>query len=164
VQVFVLYFSSRFEFDSDTLVEQALRTFGQQTGPGTSVALWDPTDPEFDRALALFGVLAPPALILARGLKGATARAADLSPQDLYTICFADPAVLGDRDQLASAVNTSHQILMRGDAREITRYLRARSAISLLDAIGRISNSVLNVVLKLKPKLGLPGGVSLQVG
>jgi hypothetical protein len=53
---------------------------------------------------------------------------------------------------------------MRGDAREITRYLRARSAISVLDAIGRISNSVLNVVLKLKPKLGLPGGVSLQVG
>src|SRR5712691_10498045 len=41
VQVYVLYFPSRFDLPIDKTTIDALRTFGTNTGPGTSVNIWD---------------------------------------------------------------------------------------------------------------------------
>src|SRR4051794_18713606 len=70
VQVFVLCFPSRFDLLSDAVAKTSLQAFGQRTGPGTSINFWDPTDPEFSRALAIFDVTAPPATVLVGGSKG----------------------------------------------------------------------------------------------
>src|ERR1041385_2950439 len=64
VHVYALYFPSRFELSVDSAVKDALRTFGEQTGPDTSINFWDPTDPEFSRALTFFQLQKPPALLM----------------------------------------------------------------------------------------------------
>ena len=143
----------------------ALATFGNLTGVATSVNFWDPTDPEFVQALALFDVQAPPALVLAGGVR--PERKADpppLDPADLYAICITEPTVLGDATRLAAAVNSAHEVLMRGNPKEITGYLRQQAAASLLAAVGRIASEVRDQILALRPKFLLPGGASLQIG
>lgn len=164
VRVYVLYFPSRFDLPVDAGVRAALEAFGRATGPATSANTWDPADPEFGRALAFFGLEAPPALVLLAGhLVGEPTRPAR-DTADLYSVAIADAAVLGDRERLAAAVNAAHELLLRGDRREIARYLRARDAAGLLAALGRLGAHLRDGILKLKPKLGLPGGVSLQLG
>src|SRR5437764_10134332 len=69
VQVYVVYFPSRFNLNIDTTVMKALRTFGENTGSGTSVNFWNSKDPEFSKALELFHLQSPPALVLATGLR-----------------------------------------------------------------------------------------------
>lgn len=162
VQVYVLYFPSRFDLELDSAVQAALRIFGRQTGPGTSVNFWDPADPEFSRALAFFSVDAPPALVLATGLKARGRRR--LARGDLYAIIVADPKVLGDREHLAAAVNGTHEVLLRGDPGEIARHVRERAASSLLATIGSIAERLRDELVRLKPRFQLPGGVSIQVG
>lgn len=162
VQVYVLYFPSRFDLELDAAAQSALQAFGRQTGPGTSVNFWDPADPEFSRALAFFSVDSPPALVLAAGLKARGRRRLD--PANLYAIVIVDQKVLGDRERLAAAVNGTHEVLLRGDASEISRHVRERAASSLLATVGSIAERLRDELLRLKPKFQLPGGVSIQVG
>ena len=160
--VFVLYFPSRFGLEVDTLAHQALTTFASATGTDTLVNFWDPTDPEFSRALALFDVASPPALVLARGLKLRGTRTLDRA--NLYAISVSEPNVLADRDRPAAAVNAAHEVLARGDPAEISGYLRLRAMSSLLQALGRLGSSVADGLIRLKPKVSLPGGPSIQLG
>ena len=65
VQVYIVYFPSRFDLTADKTVIDTLRTFGTNTGPSTSVNVWDTRDPNFGTALDLFDIKSPPALVLA---------------------------------------------------------------------------------------------------
>jgi hypothetical protein len=82
----------------------------------------------------------------------------------MYAISFTDRRILEDRERLADAVNTAHEVLVRGDPAEIAGYVRQRAAASVLDAMGRIGAAVRDQILKLKPKVQIPGGASLQLG
>jgi hypothetical protein len=158
VRIYVVYFPSRFDLDLDGSIQAALRIFGTESGPDISVNFWDPTDPAFSHALDLFDLQHSPALVVATGLKPDASGAVD--PDSMYMIAFTDQAVLGDRQRLADAVNTAVQVLGRGNRAEIAGFLRERSIASVLSAIGRISSAL----VALKPRLGLPGGVSIALG
>src|SRR2546421_5140194 len=69
VHVYIIYFPSRFDLAVDTTAIDTLRTFGTNTGPGTSVNVWDTRDPHFGKALELFDIKSPPALVLVTGLQ-----------------------------------------------------------------------------------------------
>jgi hypothetical protein len=164
-QVYVLYFPSRFDLPVDAAVSEALHQFGNATSGRTSVDFWDPQDDHFSEALRLFNLDAPPALVLATGLK---AQQSEPDPPSalasLYCISFTDQAVLVDRERMAVAVNTVHEILTRCDRAEIASYLRARKVKSVLHAIAQVSAVLRDQLLKLKPKVGLPGGASVELG
>ena len=162
VRVYSLYFPSRFDLEVDSAAKAALESFGRQTGVDTSVDFWDPTDPEFSRALSFFDLGAPPALVLAAGLKSEGKR--ELDRANIYAIAITDSKVLSDRERLASAVNSAHEVLVRGDPQEIAGYVRGRAVVSLIAAIGRISERLRDEFLRFKPKFQLPGGISVQVG
>jgi hypothetical protein len=162
VDVLVLYFPSRFDLNVDTVVRGALETFGKQTGPGTSISFWDPTDPQFSRALAFFDLKSPPALVLARGFGPRRRRTPNRT--DIYAITFNDPELLGDLAQLPGLVNSTHELIVRGDPEEIAGYLRRRAADSVLAAIGRLGAGVRDAILKFKPSFQLPGGLALRIG
>ncbi|HEY3078618.1 MAG TPA: hypothetical protein VGM69_01805 [Chloroflexota bacterium] len=164
VKVYALYFPTRFDLGVDTVATEALRAFGAHTGAGTSVNFWDPADAEFGRALALFDLTAPPALVFATGLRLKGAEFSRGDQANLYTIAITDQAILGDRERLAAAANTAHEMMMRANPREIAGYLRRREVGSVLSSIAHIAAELRDQILKLKPKLGLPGGVSIQVG
>jgi hypothetical protein len=164
VKVYVLYFPSRFDLELDTQATEALRSFGLNSPASTSVSFWDPTDPEFSRALGLFDLRTPPALVFVAGmrLEGIEARSHGDAP--LYAIAITDQEVLRERERLASAANTIHEIIARGNPQEIAAYLRQRQRHLLLEAIGTFAGQLRDQFLKLKPKLQLPGGPSLQLG
>ncbi len=163
VRVFVLFFPSRFDTETDAVAMDTLRSFGTHTGAATSVRFWDPTDDEFSRALALFDMKAPPALVLIPGvqLKGVLADSGDLN---VYSLTITDEAILANRAQLERAVNTAHEVVLRGDPAELSTYTRRRAAASILGAIGQISAALRDELIKLKPKISLPGGVGIQIG
>lgn len=162
--VLVLYFPSRFDLPVDAAAQRALGDFGRATGRDTVVYTWDPTDVEFGRALALFDLPAPPALVLAAGRLLAGGAPSAPAEAGRYSIAITDPGVLADRERLAGAVNRAHEVLLRGDPDEIGRYLRGRDEARLLAAIARIAGELRDEIVKLKPKFGLPGGISIQVG
>jgi hypothetical protein len=164
VQVYVLYFPSRFDLPVDTDVHTALTTFGQQIGTRTSVNFWDAADPEFGTALAFFQLTAPPALVLATGRARTGRKSAVPEPDNLFSIAITDSGILADREQLASAVNSAHDVLLRGDRREITNYVRTHDVQKLLEALATIAGTLRDEFLKFRPKVGLPGGISLQLG
>jgi hypothetical protein len=164
VKVYALYFPTRFELPVDTAATEALRAFGRLTGAGTSVNFWDPTDGEFDHALRLFGLEQPPALVFATGLQLRGAELGRGEQANMYMIAITDQAVLADRERLAAAANTAHEIVLRASPKEIAGYLRRREADSVLASVGRIAAELRDQLVKLKPKLGLPGGVSLSFG
>jgi hypothetical protein len=165
-EVYVLYFPSRFALPVDGAVTEALQVFGSATSQRTSVDFWDPQDEHFSDALALFGLEVPPALVLATGLQtqqsDPAAQAAPAEP--LYCISFVDQTMLSERAKLAAAVNAAHEVLMRCDRNEIAGYIRSRKVKSLLEAIGKLSAALRDQLLKLKPKFGLPGGFSIELG
>jgi len=163
VRVFVLFFPSRFNSETDTVAMDALRTFGTLTGARTSVRFWDPTDDEFSRALGLFDAKIPPALVLIPGtqLQGVLADSGDLN---VYSLTITNEKVLGNRDQLVRAVNTAHEVVLRGDPAELSAYARQRAAASILGAIANVSATLRDELLKLKPKISLPGGVGIALG
>jgi hypothetical protein len=162
VRVFVLYFPSHWDLEADARAEEALRAFGRLTGVETQVNFWDATDVEFHQGLSLFDLQASPALVVATGLREGDA--APRKSSSLYSIAITDQAVLSDREQLARAVNTAHEVMVRGNSDEIAGFLRARAATSVLSAVGAIAADLRDGLVKLKPKLGLPGGVSIQLG
>ena len=163
VRVFVLFFPSRVDPAADAVAMDTLRSFGTHTGAGTSVRFWDPTDDEFSRALALFDVTTPPALVLIPGvqLKGVLADSGDLN---VYSLTITDEAILTNRDKLVRAVNTAHEVVVRGDPAELSAYARQRAAASVLSAIGHFSAALRDELVKLKLKISLPGGVGIQIG
>jgi hypothetical protein len=158
-ELFVLYFPSRFELPIDEAATETLKVFAANTSSRTSVNFWDPRDRNFETAIGLFGIRTPPALVLATGL-----HAADPDVPSLYSISFEDPAVLTDRERTAAAVNLAHGILTRCDRREIASYVRARKAKGLLSLLGRGAGTVRDELVRLNPKFGLPGGLSLELG
>jgi hypothetical protein len=164
-RVYVLYFPSRFDLPVDAAAKESLRHFGGATSERTSVDFWDPQDEYFSDALELFGIQTPPALVLVAGLQVQDARSDEPTPsQSLYCISFADQEVLVDRERMAAAVNTAHEILMRCDPKEIASYIRARKVKLLLHAIAQVSAALRDEVVKLKPKFGVPGGFSVGLG
>jgi hypothetical protein len=162
VRVYVLYFPSRFDLAVDASAEAALDTFARQTSDQTSVNTWDPTDPHMDDAMALFDIAAPPALVLATGLKKRGKQLRNLT--SLYAVSITDPGVLADRERLARVVNSAHEVLMCGDADAIARYLRKRDRESLVASVATVGHYLIEQVATLKPKFQLPGGVSFQLG
>jgi hypothetical protein len=162
VRVFVLYFPSRFDLGVDTTVRNALDAFGRQTSNQTSVSCWDPTDPFLEQALRLFDLAAPPALVLATGLKRRGKQI--LKRSSLYAITITERSALGDRERLAAVVNSAHEVLIRGDPAAIASYLRRRDCESLLATVASIGHFVVEQLAALKPKFQLPGGFSVQLG
>jgi hypothetical protein len=173
-QVYALYFPSRFDLPVDAAVAASLRLFGDQTSARTSVDFWDPKDAHFSEALRLFGLRNPPALVLATGLGQQAAEGGEAAKPEgslsakpegsLYCVCFADQAVLADRERLATAVNITHEILIRCDRLELAGYIRRRKIKALLAAIGHGAGAVRDELVKLHPTFGLPGGLSLELG
>jgi hypothetical protein len=164
VQVYIIYFPSRFNLTVDKAVIDVLRTFGTNTGLSTSVNIWDTHDPNFIKALELFDLKSPPALIFATGLQ-----LKDIDPRgpekaNLYTISITDIEVLNSADKLPQSINIAHDILVRGNPKEITSYLRQNAFHSLLQTIGKIAKVASDEILKLKPKFQLPDGSSIQLG
>jgi hypothetical protein len=162
VRVFVLYFPSRFDLGVDTAVRTALEPFARQTSGQTLVSGWDPTDPHLEQALRLFDLTAPPALVLATGLKKRGKQIQKLS--SLYAITITEPRTLGDRERLAAMVNAAHEVLIRGDAAAIASYLRKRDRDSLLASVASVGHFLVEQIATLKPKFQLPGGCSIQLG
>jgi hypothetical protein len=159
VDVFLTYFPSRFDLPVDEACMTMLRTFGKNTSARTSVAHWNPRDENFAAALELFGLVIPPAAVLARGLYGSEDAAANL-----YSMTFADRSVLEDGQQFATAVNLAHEVLLRGDPAAITDYIRRQQVRRLLDLLGKLGEFLRDQLVKLKPTLTLPGGISLGLG
>lgn len=165
-RVYALYFPSRFGLPVDEAAEESLRIFGGATSNRTSVDFWDPQDDHFSEALELFGLRQPPALVLATGLATQPGEppVSGWPPDSLYCISFTDAAILTDRQQMSVAVNIAHEILMRCDSKEIASYIRQRKIKALLSAIGRGAGAVRDELVKLHPKFGLPGGLSVELG
>jgi hypothetical protein len=166
VQVYTFYFPSRFDLPVDAAATQSLRLFGQQSSVRTLVDFWDPQDENFSKALELFDLRNPPALVLVTGLQTEDPSALDDAKltDSVYCISFADQAVLADRERLASAVNMAHEILVRCDRKEIMGYIRKRKVKELLGLVGRAAGAVRDELVKLHPKFGLPGGFSVELG
>ena len=166
VQVYALYFPSRFDLPVDAEATQSLRIFGDATSGLTSVNFWDPQDKHFSVALELFGLRNPPALVLVTGLQAQpTANVDEIKLSDgLYCISFTDAEILSDRARTATAVNMAHEILMRCDRREIAGYIRGRKIKALLAAIGHGAGVVRDELVRLHPTFGLPGGFSVELG
>ena len=164
VKIGIFFFPSRFDNATDKTVVDSLRAFGRNTGADTSVNIWDPKDPDFEQAMSLFGLKTVPAVLLATGLKvdGMTPRGPAKTP--LYSITLNDLSVLSEAAKLQAAVNDVHEILIRSDPKEIASYIRADRASDILEAIGKVAGRIRDQILKWKPKFGLPGGVSIQVG
>jgi hypothetical protein len=166
VHVYAFYFPSRFDLPVDAAATESLRIFGQASSIRTRVDFWDPQDENFSEALTLFGLRNPPALVLVAGLQTEDLSAVDAAAllDSMYCISFADQAVLSDRQQMASAVNIAHEILMRCDRKEIASYIRERKIKELLGVVGRGAGAVRDELVKLHPKFGLPGGFSVELG
>lgn len=164
VEVFTIYFPSRFELEQDNIAMDALRVFGKNTPITTSVSFWDPTDPQFTKALGIFRLKSPPAIVLATGLKVNGINPYGPDDSNIYSIVFTESPILADKSKLVSAVNSAYDILVRGDPAELADYLRKKAKASLLSTIGRILGRVRDEFLKFKPKFQLPDGSSIQLG
>jgi hypothetical protein len=164
VKVLVLYFPSRFDLPLDKTVQDSLRNFGKNTGSTTSVGFWDQIDPQFDNAIALFNLKHPPALVLTSGLQLADIEPLGPEKANLYNIVITDTDTLSDPNRLSAAVNAAHEILIRANPKEICAFLRMRALQSFLDMIADLGGTIRDEILKCKPKLSLPGDISIQVG
>jgi len=164
VKVGIFYFPSRFSTATDTAAIEALREFGRNSGPSTSVNIWDTTDPEFEHALGLFDLKTVPAVVLATGLQVEGIEPREPAKTPLYSITVADAGVLSDATRFRSAINSAHEVLARSDPKEIASYIRAQTPNAIIAAIGKLAAPVRDEILRWKPKFGLPGGISVQIG
>jgi len=164
VEAYVLYFPSRFDLPVDEAAWKSLTAFGRNTPATTSVNSWDGADPEFGRVLALFTDDAPPALVFAAGGKLQAVAERTVDPSQLWAAVLTDQSVLSDPVQLAPAANALHELVVGSDPAQIANYVREQKKDALLEAIGQKAGSVRDQILKLKPKLMLPGGISIQLG
>jgi hypothetical protein len=164
VKVGIFYFPSRFGTAMDSAVIEALRAFGRNSGAATSVNIWDTKDPELEHALGLFDLKTVPAVVLATGLAvdGMEPRGPNKTP--LYSITLTNTAILSDAQHLQATINSAHEVLVRSNPKEIAGYIRAQTADAIVAAIGRTAAHIRDEILRWKPKFGLPGGVSVQVG
>jgi hypothetical protein len=164
VKVAIFYFPSRFDTTTDKTVIEALRTFAKNSGAAASVNFWDPKDPNFEQALGMFQLKTVPAVVLASGLDvpGISPRGPAKTP--LYSIVYSDVSQLSTETHFQEAINSAYEVLARSDPKEITGYIRSQRANSIIEAIGKIAASIRNEILRWKPKFGIPGGVSIQLG
>lgn len=165
IQVYVLYFPSRFDLPEDTYVIDTLRTFGTNTGPGTLVNIWDSRDPNMEKALELFDVKSPPALVFVSGL-----HLKDINPSLgpdqalLYAITVTRRDVLSSSDKLPQSISRVHDILVRNNPKEITAYVRTNAFHALLQMLANVAKGVSDEIVRLRPKFQLPDGSSIQLG
>jgi hypothetical protein len=164
VEVFVLYFPSRFDLPVDKSCTDLLRAFGQNTSEKTSVNFWDPKDTNFETALGFFDLKSPPAVVLASGLQLRGVDPQGPNDSNLYSISFADKATLTDQERFVQAVNLAQEVLLKGDPAEIRSLVRKQNLQDLLAAIGHIAAAVRDQLIKLKPTIGVPGGPSIGIG
>jgi len=162
--VYVLYFPSRFDLPEDKYVIDTLRTFGTNTGPGTSVNIWDSKDPNIEKALELFDMKSPPALVFVTGLQLENINPLGPDKANLYTITITRMDVLGSSDKLPQSINMAHDILVRNNPKEVTSYVRTNALHALLQMIANVAKGVSDEIIKLRPKFQLPDGSSLQLG
>ncbi len=163
VEVCVVYFPSRFDRPVDGSTMDLLTAFGNNTSSRTSVNFWDPKDEQFEQALALFDLAGPPAIVMVNGRVLASAATEGRDETGRYSITFADDA-LRDEERLIAGVNAANQVLVRGDPQRIASLIRKRDTQGLLTVIGGIAMAVRDQLVALKPKLGLPGGLSIGIG
>ena len=116
------------------------------------------------KALELFDIKSPPALVFATGLqlKDIDSRCPDKA--NLYTIIITDMDVLSSSDKLPRSINIAHDILVRGNPKEIASYLRTNALHALLQMIAKFGRGASDEIVKLKPKFQLPDGSSIQLG
>jgi hypothetical protein len=164
VQVYIIYFPSRFDLAVDTTVIDTLRTFGTNTGPSISVNVWDTRDPNFGKALDLFDIKSPPALVLATGLQLKDIDPCGPDKANIYTLTITNMDILSSSDKLPQSINIAHDILVRGNPKEITSYLRTNALHTLLQVIAKVARVASDEIVKLKPKFQLPDGSSIQLG
>ena len=164
VQVYIIYFPSRFDLAVDTTVIDTLRTFGTNTGSSTSVNVWDTRDPNFGKALDLFSIKSPPAMVFATGLQLKDIDPLGPDKANIYTLTITRMDVLSNSDELPRSINIAHDILVRGNPKEITSYLRTNALHSLLQVIANVARVASDEIIKLKPKFQLPDGSSIQLG
>ncbi len=163
VDVCVLYFPSRFDRSMDADVTRLLQSFAKNTSAKTSINFWDPTDQHFEQALALFDLPTPPAIVMVNGRVLPTAAAGSAVGAESWSITFTGDALL-DEDRLVAGINAANQVLVKGDPRQIAALIRRRDVHGLVAAIGRVATVVRDQLVALKPKVGLPGGISIGVG
>ena len=72
--------------------------------------------------------------------------------------------VLSSSDKLPQSINIAHDILVRGNPKEITSHLRTNALHSLLQTIAKVARVASDEIVKLKPKFQLPDGSSIQLG
>ena len=164
MEVGIFYFPSRFDTAVDKLIIDELRTFGRNTGDSISVNIWDPTDSHLQQALELFGLRTVSAVVLASGLKIAGMQPRGPAETPLYSITFYDSALLSDPKNFQNAVNDATNVLTRSNPKEIAGYIRTQKAKDILGVIGKVAAALRDEILRWKPKFGIPGGVSVQVG
>jgi hypothetical protein len=164
VELGIFYFPSRFDSVVDQSIIEELRKFGRNTGDSISVNVWDPKDPEFEQALTLFGLKTVPAVVLASGLKIAGMEPRGPTKTPLYSIVFDDLALLSNTEHFQNAVNAATNVLSRSNPKEIAGYIRLQKANDILAVIGKTAAKVRDEILRWKPKFGIPGGASVEVG
>ena len=123
--MYVLYFPSRFDLPEDKYVIDTLRTFGTNTGPGTSVNIWDSRDPNIEKALELFDIKSPPALVFVTGLQLQDINPLGPDKANLYTIIITHMDVLGSSNKLPQSINIIHDILLRAPSQELNTTRRS---------------------------------------
>lgn len=164
VKVGIFFFPSRFDNDLDKAVIALLETFGRNTGATTSVNFWDTKDPHFENALNLFGLKTVPSLVLATGLQIGSMNPRGPEKTPLYSITQDVSTALSDPKRFQKNVNLAHDVLMRCDPKEIVNYIQSQTPDPILSAIEKIFARIRDEILQWKPKFGLPGGISVEVG
>jgi len=117
-----------------------------------------------EKALELFDIKSPPALIFATGLQLKDIDPLGPDKANLYTITITHTDVLWSPDKLPQSINIAHDLLMRNNPKEITSYLRTNALHALLQMIAKAARGVSDEIVKLRPKFQLPDGSSIQLG
>ncbi|MDJ0863079.1 MAG: hypothetical protein QNJ87_07755 [Gammaproteobacteria bacterium] len=164
IDVYTLYFPSRFELPVDEKCKKLLRDFGANTSKKTSVNFWDPRDENFERALKFFDLEKPPAIVLVSGLGLESMDPVGPEETDLFSISFADADLLENEGELANALNRAHTVFAQGNPKEISAFLRSQKRDGILSWIGKLLGKARDELLRWKPKIGLPDGTSIELG
>jgi len=87
-----------------------MRIIGTNTGPSTSVNVWDTRDPNFEKSLELFDLKSPPALVLATGLQLKEIDPLGPDKANIYTLTITNMDVLSNSDKLHWSINIAHDM------------------------------------------------------
>lgn len=163
VEVFIIYFPSRFELEVDDTVKKIITKFGENTGATTSVNIWDVKDPKFSKALLMFNLKTPPALVIASGLKAHNSEPYGPDRANIYSIAIDDTNLLGNPEKLMPTLSYFHEVIAKGNSKEISACIRKKSVDSFLVHARSIVGGFKNAVSGISIKMQLPDGSVLEV-